>query len=110
MTNPFHSGSDAAGPAVGTAYGLSLHHELSLFVNECGFTPAEALTAATYLPAKRFNFTDRGQIKEGLRADLVLVEGNVVEDIGRSLDLRGVWTKGVLCEVYEGLMEEKEKV
>ena len=87
---------------MGTAWGLSAHHELSIFVNECGFTPAEALTAATYLPAKRFNFPDRGQIKEGLRADLVLVEGNPLENIDRTLDLRGVWTAGELCSAYKG--------
>ncbi|KAK5163269.1 uncharacterized protein LTR77_010855 [Saxophila tyrrhenica] len=93
-------GSDAAGPAVGTGYGLTMHQELSLFVNACGFTPAEALRSATAAPAKRFNFSDRGQIKEGLRADLVLIEGNPMEDIDRTLDLRGVWTAGVLCSAY----------
>ena len=96
------SGSDAATPAVGTAYGLSAHMELSLFVNECGFTPQEALHAATYLPAKRFGFLDRGQIKEGLRADLVLVEGNPLENIDHTLNLRAVWKDGVLCSAYEG--------
>ncbi|KAK5119632.1 hypothetical protein LTR85_007461 [Meristemomyces frigidus] len=99
---PILVGSDAAGPAVGTAWGLSAHHELSLFVNECGFTPAEALRAATCLPAQRFNFSDRGQIKEGLRADLVLVEGNPLDDIDHTLDLRAVWTAGKLCSTYHG--------
>ncbi|KAK4544132.1 hypothetical protein LTR36_004630 [Oleoguttula mirabilis] len=99
---PILVGSDAAGPAVGTAWGLSAHHELSLFVNECGFTPTEALRAATYLPAQRFKFTDRGQIKAGLRADLVLVEGNPLEDIDHTLDLRAVWTAGELCSAYKG--------
>ena len=97
-----NSGSDAAGPAVGTAWGLSMHHELSLFVNECGFTPAEALRSATYLNAKRFRFSDRGQIKEGLKADLLLVEGNPLEDIDHTLGLRAVWRDGVLCKTYEG--------
>ncbi|GHU33340.1 hypothetical protein FACS1894166_08590 [Bacilli bacterium] len=93
----------AAGPAVGTAWGLSVHHELYLFVKHCGFSPAEALRAATYLNAKRFNFPDRGQIKEGLRADLLLVEGNPLEDIDDALNLRGVWKEGVLCSTYAGL-------
>lgn len=94
------SGSDAAGPAVGTAWGLSAHQELSLFVNECGFTPAEALHAATLLPAQRFNFSDRGAIKTGLRADLLLVEGNPVKNIDDTLNLRAVWTAGELCSAY----------
>ncbi len=96
------SGSDAARPAVGTGYGLTMHQELSLFVNACGFTPAEALRSATFAPAKRFTFSDRGQIKEGLRADLVLIEGNPLEDIGHTLNLRAVWSAGVLCSSYEG--------
>ena len=97
------SGSDAAGPAVGTAWGLSAHLELWHLVNSCGFTPAEALRSATSLPAKRFNFSDRGSIKEGLRADLLLVEGNPLEDIDNMLNLRGVWAKGELCPVYKDL-------
>ena len=81
-----------------------MHHELSLFVNECGFTPEEALRSATFAPAKRFNFTDRGQIKEGLRADLVLVEGNPLEDISHTLDLRAVWIAGELCSLYKDVV------
>lgn len=79
-----------------------MHHELYLFVNHCRFSPAEALRAATSLNAKRFGFKDRGQIKEGLRADLVLVFGNPLEDIDATLDLKGVWKEGVLCQTYEG--------
>ncbi|KAK5107763.1 hypothetical protein LTR62_000687 [Meristemomyces frigidus] len=99
---PILVGSDAASPAVGTAWGLSMHHELALFVNECGFSPAEALNAATALPAARFGFMDRGRIREGMRADLLLVEGNPVEDVDRTLDIRAVWKEGRLCSVYEG--------
>ncbi|PPJ60741.1 hypothetical protein CBER1_02356 [Cercospora berteroae] len=95
-------GSDAAGPAVGTAWGLSMHQELDLFVKQCGFTPNEALISATSAPAKRFKFSDRGLIKPGLRADLLLVEGNPLEDISHTLDLRAVWTEGKLCSAYEG--------
>lgn len=98
------SGSDSAGPAVGTAWGLSMHHELSLLVNQCDFTPSEALTAATSLPAKRFGFNDRGSIKEGLSADLVLVEGNPLENIDDTLNLRGSWREGKLCSTYSGLL------
>jgi imidazolonepropionase-like amidohydrolase len=71
-----------------------------LFVKHCGFSPAEALRAATYLNAKRFKFADRGEIKAGLRADLVLVEGNPIDDIDATLNLRGVWKEGVLCSTY----------
>lgn len=78
-----------------------MHQELSLFVNSCGFTPEEALKSATSLPAERFHFGDRGNIREGLRADLMLVEGNPLVDINHTLNLRGVWTEGQLCSAYK---------
>jgi len=95
-------GSDAAGPALGTAWGLTVHHELSLFVKECGFTPKEALRAATVLPAERLKLKDRGRIAPGLNADLVLIEGDPTKEINHTLDLRGVWRNGVLCSAYTG--------
>ncbi|KAI4863256.1 hypothetical protein F4820DRAFT_427449 [Hypoxylon rubiginosum] len=97
-------GSDSAGPAIGTAYGVTAHQELALFVNRCGFTPKEALKAGTSLVAKRLRLNDRGRIAEGLRADLVLIEGNPLEDIDKTLDIKGVWKQGTLCSTYKGLL------
>lgn len=74
-------------------------------MNKCGFTPQEALHAATVLPPKRLRFSDWeevGLIKEGLRADLVLVEGNPLEDVSLTLNLRGIWREGVLTERFDG--------
>lgn len=97
-------GSDAAGPAKGTAFGLSMHHELSLFVNEVGMSPQEALRSATSLTARRFRFNDRGLLEEGRNADLLLVEGNPLENIDDSLNIRGVWREGNLCSVYKDVV------
>jgi imidazolonepropionase-like amidohydrolase len=97
-----NSGSDSAGPAKGTAFGLSMHHELALFVHKVGMTPEEALRSATSAVAKCFRFEDRGRIAEGLNADLVLVEGNPCEDIDATLNIRGVWREGKMCSVYAG--------
>lgn len=94
------SGSDAAGPAVGTAFGLSMHQELYLLVHKIGMTPEEALRSATSLNAKCFNFTDRGRLAEGLNADLLLVEGNPLENIDDTLNIRGVWREGKACSAY----------
>ena len=99
------SGSDSAGPAVGTAFGLSMHHELYLYVHEVGMTPAEALRSATSLVAKRFKFDDRGRLAEGLNADLLLVEGNPLEDIDATLNIRGVWRDGKTCSLYAEKLE-----
>ncbi|KAJ4384951.1 hypothetical protein N0V86_000556 [Didymella sp. IMI 355093] len=97
-------GSDAAGPAKGTAFGLSMHHELSLFVSEVGMTPAEALKSATTLTAERFGFKDRGVLEQGRNADLLLVEGNPLQRIDFTLNIRGVWREGKLCSVYKEMM------
>jgi imidazolonepropionase-like amidohydrolase len=101
----FRSGSDSAGPAVGTAFGLSMHHELHVFVHKVGMLPAEALRSATSLVAKRFKFKDRGRLAEGLNADLLLVEGNPLEDIDATLNIRGVWREGNLCRAHAEKLE-----
>src|SRR5262249_7310423 len=78
------AGTDAAVLACpGVAHGASLHNELRLLVL-AGFTPIEALRAATALPARWFGLTDRGRIRAGLRADLVLVDGDPTVNIGDS--------------------------
>jgi imidazolonepropionase-like amidohydrolase len=99
------SGSDSAGPAVGTAFGLSMHHELHIFVHKVGMTPEEALRSATTLVAKRFRFEDRGRLARGLNADLLLVKGNPLEDIGATLNIRGVWRDGRLCSAHAEKLE-----
>jgi imidazolonepropionase-like amidohydrolase len=90
-------GTDASFPMPhlgGLAHGASVHHELQLLV-EAGFTPLEALRAATALPAQRFGLTDRGQIVAGKRADLFLVNGDPTVNIGDSLSIKEVWRRGV---------------
>ena len=85
-------GTDAPNP--GTTHGASLHEEMELLVR-AGLTPAEALAAATSIPAKCFGLGDRGQIAAGKRADLILVEGNPVNDIRATRKIIGIWKEGV---------------
>src|SRR5258707_1366630 len=85
------AGTDA--PMPGTAHGVSLHRELELLVH-AGLTPLEALAAATSLPADAFGLHDRGRIAPGLRADLLLVEGDPGSDILATRHIRGVWKRG----------------
>jgi imidazolonepropionase-like amidohydrolase len=86
------AGTDA--PAPGLAHGLSLHHELELLVGS-GFTPLAALASATSEPARAFGFHDRGRIAEGLRADLLLVNGDPTVYIRATVDIEGIWKLGV---------------
>ena len=85
------AGSDAPNP--GTAHGASLHHELELLVR-AGLSPAQALAAATSVPAKRFGLSDRGRIAPSMRADLVLVDGNPLQDITATRAIAVVWKNG----------------
>lgn len=80
---------------MGTAFGLSVHQELSLLVNRCDLTPAEALRSATGTTVRRFGLKDRGRLAQGLRADLVMVKGDPTVDIRRTMDLVGIWRGGV---------------
>ena len=65
--------------------GLELVRELELYVG-AGFTPAEALEAATIVPARMVGADKHaGSIAVGKDADLVLVDGDPSRTIG---DLR----------------------
>ena len=65
--------------------GIELIHELEIYV-EAGFTPADALAAATIAPARLVGAEKRtGSITVGKAADLLLVDGDPSKRIG---DLR----------------------
>jgi imidazolonepropionase-like amidohydrolase len=104
---PLLAGTDAPNP--GTVHGASLHRELRHLV-AAGLTPAAALTAATARPADVFGLPDRGRIRPGLRADLVLVGGRPDEDISGTPELVAVWKRGVRAEpdAYVGSADERD--
>jgi imidazolonepropionase-like amidohydrolase len=85
------AGTDAGN--AGTLGGASLHHELAQLV-EAGLTPREALAAATSAPAAAFRLGKRGQVAKGYKADLVLVEGNPLQDIAATRRIVEVWKDG----------------
>jgi imidazolonepropionase-like amidohydrolase len=89
---PILAGTDAPNP--GTAHGVSLHRELELLV-KASLSPEAALRAATSVPANIYLLRDRGRIAPGLRADLVLVNGDPTSDITATRDLVAVWKRGV---------------
>ncbi|KQX08202.1 MULTISPECIES: amidohydrolase family protein [unclassified Leifsonia] len=78
----------------GLAHGASVHQELQYFV-DAGLSPVTALSAATAVAARRFGLTDRGTIAVGQRADLLLVDGDPTTTIGDTLNIRGVWRRGI---------------
>ncbi|OIJ97347.1 amidohydrolase family protein [Streptomyces monashensis] len=85
--------NDAPGVPAKVLHGSSLHDELTLLV-EAGLSPLEALQSATSVAASTFALHDRGRIRPGLRADLLLVTGNPVTDIAATRHVQSVWTDG----------------
>ncbi|MEA5367057.1 amidohydrolase family protein [Amycolatopsis sp., V23-08] len=93
---PVLAGTDAnnePGVPAKVAHGASLHDELELLV-DAGLSTVDALRAATVLPAKHFGLGDRGAIQPGLRADLVLVDGDPLADIRATRAITRVWCAG----------------
>ncbi|GLZ33777.1 imidazolonepropionase [Lentzea sp. NBRC 105346] len=90
---PITTGTDAGIP--GVAHGVSLLVELELLVR-AGLSPVAALRAATSTPASLWGLADRGRIRSGLRADLVLVEGDPTSDISAMRGITRVWRNGSL--------------
>ena len=90
---PFLAGTDT--PAgVDVIPGPSLHHELERFV-AAGFTPAEALRAATLGPAQFLKReSDSGRVAKGKIADLVLFEADPLADVRNTRKIAAVVANG----------------
>lgn len=87
-------GTDTSNPFV--IAGFSIHEELALLV-EAGLTPFEALRAGTADAAEFMHAElEFGRVAPGMRADLILVDGDPLADVrnaGRAsgVVLRGRW-------------------
>ena len=78
--------------------GMELVRELELYV-QAGFTPSEALAAATIAPAHLVGVDGRtGSIAVGKAADLVLVQGDPSKTIGDLRHTRIVMMDGKLMD------------
>ena len=94
---PVVAGTDQAVP------GHSLHREIEIYASS-GFTPMEAIQAATIVPARVMKRdTESGSIEAGKAADLIVVDGDPLSDIrnlrrvsmvvkaGRAYDTAKLW-------------------
>jgi imidazolonepropionase-like amidohydrolase len=92
------AGTDANGPFPALIPGISLHEELRLFV-EAGYTPVEALRAATLAPAQFLGREkDFGTVERGKVADLVLLDADPLVDIGHTQKIQAVVLNGRLLD------------
>ncbi|MGI9328779.1 MAG: amidohydrolase family protein [Pseudomonadales bacterium] len=85
--------------AHGQREGLGTHWELWMFV-QGGYSPLEALQAATIRPAQYLALDkDLGSITAGKLADLIVIDGDVTKDIRVSDQITHVMLNGRLYEV-----------
>ena len=87
---PIVAGTDQAVP------GHSLHREMELYV-EAGFTPLEAIQAATVVPARVMRLDQEvGTLQVGRRADLIVIEGDPLAEIRNTRNVVFTITNGRL--------------
>ena len=89
---PIIAGTDEGVP------GFSLYRELELYVM-AGFTPMEALRAATAVPAKAMRMDkELGTVEVGKRADLLVLDANPLDNISNIRAVRLVMKGGMLYD------------
>ena len=92
---PIVAGTDQTVP------GHSLYREIELYV-QAGFTPMEAIQAATVVPARIMGLDkELGTVEAGKRADLIIVDANPLESIHNIRKVEFVITNGVMYNCAE---------
>jgi imidazolonepropionase-like amidohydrolase len=76
--------------------GITLHRELQ-YLTEAGMSEVDALRAATVVPSVWHNLVARGSIREGYRADLLLLKpgSDPLRNISMTMDIARVWNGGI---------------
>ena len=92
---PIVAGTDQSVP------GYSLHREMEIYV-QAGFTPMEAIQAATIVPARAMGIErETGTVKKGKRGDLILINGDPLADIHNTRNVEYVITNGTMYHTAE---------
>ncbi len=85
-------GSDA--PQLFNVPGFSIHHEIQGMAR-AGLTSLQIIQSGTIHPATYFEMEDVfGEVKEGMVADMILLNGNPLEDLEALKKITGVLVKG----------------
>ena len=84
-------GTDSGPP--GRFAGYFSHWELAIMVDS-GYTPAEAIKAATSTAAQFLDMTDLGSIAAGKQADLLVLDADPLADIKNSRKINSVYVAG----------------
>lgn len=81
-----------AGILIGTGSDTlgDIYQEIEMLI-KCGMTSSEALAAATINSAKILNLENEiGSVEEGKKADILILEGNPIDDIAALRKIREV--------------------
>jgi imidazolonepropionase-like amidohydrolase len=93
------AGSDSGAFNSYTYPGISLHKELEQLV-KTGISPLEALKTSAYNGARFLKKdTDYGQLKANNVADIVILNGNPLDDISQTQNIRMVIKEGAVWEI-----------
>jgi imidazolonepropionase-like amidohydrolase len=85
---PIVAGTDQSVP------GHSLHREIELYA-QAGFSPFDALATATTVPARVMNkAAESGTIEKGKRGDVIVLDGNPLDDVRNTRRVYRVITNG----------------
>ena len=96
-----HAGVPIVAGTDQTVPGHSLHRELELYV-QAGFTPIEAIQAATIVPARVMGLDkELGTVEKGKRGDMILLTADPLADIHNSRSVEYVITNGAMYHTAE---------
>ncbi|MFZ5707942.1 MAG: amidohydrolase family protein [Pseudomonadota bacterium] len=91
-----------------TPYGEWHWRELQVFVDDIGMTPTEALQCATRKAAQVLGMSEIGTVEPGKRADLIVVDGDMTQDVtllGRPGGVRHVFKDGLSIDIETPMPE-----
>jgi imidazolonepropionase-like amidohydrolase len=85
-------GTDA-GAVPTRMYGYAEHHELEMMV-AAGLTPMQAIQCATERAAALVRDSERGKLERGTIADLLVLDGDPLQDIRNTRRIVAIWHNG----------------
>lgn len=88
---PLLAGTDP--PNAGINYGSDLYKEMNL-MSKAGIPNLEVLKTATSNPSVYFNLNDTGFIKEGFKANMILLDKNPIDTMENISFINTVWKLG----------------
>ena len=83
-----------------STYGLSIHQELQILVEDVGLSPMQAILTVTKYPVEFLRVEDQlGSIETGKLADLIIVGDNPLQDIRNLRKVEMVFKEGKIMDI-----------